>query len=113
MKKVGRLLVLGALAALLASCGGSTPSSPSDGGGTPTATSTVTLTSAGASPVAMSLAVQARQLGYHVTLAAPVADRAGEPDAHVIIDGFEPRYLGGITRSIVTLPVTFGSKATA
>lgn len=27
--------------------------------------------------------------------------------------GFEPRYLGGITRSIVTLPVTFGSKTTA
>ena len=30
----------------------------------------------GASPVAMSLAAQARQLGYHVTLAAPAADRA-------------------------------------
>ena len=28
----------------------------------------------GASPVAMSLAAQARQLGYHVTLAAPSAD---------------------------------------
>src|SRR6202795_5319334 len=28
----------------------------------------------GASPVAMSLAAQARQLGYHVTLAAPAAD---------------------------------------
>ena len=35
----------------------------------------------GASPVAMSLAAQARQLGYHVTLAAPAADLAGEPDA--------------------------------
>ena len=35
----------------------------------------------GASPVAMSLAAQARQLGYHVTLAAPAADRAAEPDA--------------------------------
>ena len=31
----------------------------------------------GASPVAMSLAAQARQLGYHVTLAAPAADLAG------------------------------------
>ena len=30
----------------------------------------------GASPVAMSLAAQARQLGYHVTLAAPAADIA-------------------------------------
>ena len=43
----------------------------------------------GASPVAMSLAAQARQLGYHVTLAAPAADRAAEPDAHVIVDGFD------------------------
>jgi len=55
----------------------------------------------GASPVAMSLAVQARQLGYHVTLAAPAADRAGEPDAHVIIDGFEPRYLNDARRFVV------------
>ena len=44
----------------------------------------------GASPVAMSLAAQARQLGYHVTLAAPAADLAAEPDAHVIVDGFAP-----------------------
>ena len=55
----------------------------------------------GASPVAMSLAAQARQLGYHVTLAAPAADRAGEPDAHVIIDGFEPRYLNDARRFVV------------
>jgi xanthine dehydrogenase accessory factor len=55
----------------------------------------------GASPVAMSLAAQARQLGYHVTLAAPAADRAGEPDAHVVIDGFEPRYLNDARRFVV------------
>ena len=55
----------------------------------------------GASPVAMSLAAQARPLGYHVTLAAPAADRAGEPDAHVIIDGFEPRYLNDARRFVV------------
>jgi len=55
----------------------------------------------GASPVAMSLAAQARQLGYHVTLAAPAADRAGEPDAPVIIDGFEPRYLNDARRFVV------------
>jgi xanthine dehydrogenase accessory factor len=55
----------------------------------------------GASPVAMSLAAQARQLGYHVTLAAPAADRAGEPEAHVIIDGFEPRYLNDARRFVV------------
>jgi xanthine dehydrogenase accessory factor len=55
----------------------------------------------GASPVAMSLAGQARQLGYHVTIAAPAADRASEPDAHVIIDGFEPRYLNDARRFVV------------
>jgi xanthine dehydrogenase accessory factor len=55
----------------------------------------------GASPVATSLAAQARQLGYHVTLAAPAADRAGEPDAHVVIDGFEPRYLNDARRFVV------------
>jgi xanthine dehydrogenase accessory factor len=55
----------------------------------------------GASPVAMSLAEQARQLGYHVTLAAPAADLAAEPDAHVVIDGFEPRYLNDARRFIV------------
>jgi len=55
----------------------------------------------GASPVAMSLATQARQLGYHITLAAPAADRAGEPDAHVIIDGFELRYLNDARRFVV------------
>jgi xanthine dehydrogenase accessory factor len=55
----------------------------------------------GASPVAMSLAAQARQLGYHVTLAAPAADRAGKPDAHVIVDGFEPRYLNDARRFVV------------
>jgi xanthine dehydrogenase accessory factor len=42
----------------------------------------------GASPVAVSLAAQARQLGYHVTLAAPAADVVTTPDADVVIDGF-------------------------
>jgi xanthine dehydrogenase accessory factor len=55
----------------------------------------------GASPVAMSLAAQARQLGYHVTLAAPAADVASEPDAHVIVDGFRPGFLNAARRFIV------------
>jgi xanthine dehydrogenase accessory factor len=55
----------------------------------------------GASPVAMSLAEQARQLGYHVTLAAPAADVAAEPDAHIVIDGFQPRYLNDARRFVV------------
>jgi xanthine dehydrogenase accessory factor len=55
----------------------------------------------GASPVAMSLAEQARQLGYHVTLAAPAADLSAEPDADVIIDGFQPHYLNDARRFVV------------
>ncbi len=55
----------------------------------------------GASPVAMSLAGQARQLGYHVTIAAPAADRVSEPDAHVTIDGFDLRYLNDARRFVV------------
>jgi xanthine dehydrogenase accessory factor len=42
----------------------------------------------GASPVAISLATQARQLGYHVTVAAPSADLTTAPDADMLIDGF-------------------------
>jgi xanthine dehydrogenase accessory factor len=42
----------------------------------------------GASPVALSLAAQARGLGYHVTLAAPAADRPAGTDADRLIDGF-------------------------
>jgi len=65
----------------------------------------------GASPVAMSLAAQARQLGYHVMLAAPAADRAGEPDAHVIIDGFEPRHLNDARRFVVVSTQGKGDEA--
>jgi xanthine dehydrogenase accessory factor len=42
----------------------------------------------GASPVALSLATQARPLGYHVTLAAHQADRPAAVDADALIDGF-------------------------
>src|SRR6201992_2566140 len=42
----------------------------------------------GASPVALSLATQARRLGYHVTLAAPAADLVSPPEADMLIDGF-------------------------
>jgi xanthine dehydrogenase accessory factor len=42
----------------------------------------------GVSPVALSLAAQARQLGYHVTLAAPAADVTAPPDADLLIDGY-------------------------
>jgi xanthine dehydrogenase accessory factor len=50
----------------------------------------------GASPVAMSLAAQARQLGYHVTLAAPAGDLVAVPDTDTLVDGFT---LGELTQA--------------
>jgi xanthine dehydrogenase accessory factor len=50
----------------------------------------------GASPVAMSLATQARQLGYHVTLAAPSADLVVIPDTDTLVDGYT---LGELTQT--------------
>lgn len=55
----------------------------------------------GASPVALSLAAQARQLGYHVTLAAPASDLIVPPDADVIFDGFELKDLHQARRFVV------------
>ncbi|WP_432347141.1 XdhC/CoxI family protein [Shinella yambaruensis] len=42
----------------------------------------------GASPVAIAVVEQAALLGFHVTLAAPAADRAAPPMADVVVDGF-------------------------
>lgn len=55
----------------------------------------------GASPVAMSLASQARQLGYHVTLAAPASDLSVVPDADALVDGFALGELHHAKRFIV------------
>lgn len=65
----------------------------------------------GASPVALSLVSQARQLGYHVTLSAPAADLTAEPDAHVIVDGFVPRYLNEARRFVVVSTQGKGDEA--
>ena len=65
----------------------------------------------GASPVALSLAAQAGQLGYHVTLAAPAADLAARPDAHVVVDGFEPGNLSGARRFVVVSTQGRGDEA--
>ena len=65
----------------------------------------------GASPVALSLAAQARPLGYHVTLAAPAADLLSEPDAHVIIDGFAPHHLNDARRFVVVSTQGKGDEA--
>jgi plastocyanin len=62
MWNVRRVLALGTLTTLLSGCGGSTPSSPSGGGGTPTPATTITLTSAGVSPVAISVSQGTRVL---------------------------------------------------
>jgi xanthine dehydrogenase accessory factor len=65
----------------------------------------------GASPVALSLAAQARQLGYHVTLAAPASDVVGRPDADVVIDGFEPGGLNEARRFVVVSTQGKGDEA--
>src|SRR5260221_2001074 len=65
----------------------------------------------GASPVAMSLAVQARQLGYHVTLAAPSGDLVAVPDADVLVDGFAPGELHHARRLLVVSPPDQGEEA--
>ena len=65
----------------------------------------------GASPVALSLATQARTLGYHVTLAAPVADVTAEPDADAVVDGFVPRCLNEARRFVVVSTQGKGDEA--
>ncbi len=65
----------------------------------------------GASPVALSLAAQARRLGYHVTLAAPAADLAAAADADVVVDGFEPRDLNNARRFVVVSTQGKGDEA--
>jgi xanthine dehydrogenase accessory factor len=65
----------------------------------------------GASPVALSLAAQARVLGYHVTFAAPAADLAAAPDAHVIVDSFAPRHLNEARRFVVVSTQGKGDEA--
>lgn len=55
----------------------------------------------GASPVAVSLAAQARTLGYHVTIAAPAADFIEAPDVDVQVDGFQPSNLNDTRHFVV------------
>jgi xanthine dehydrogenase accessory factor len=65
----------------------------------------------GASPVAMSLAAQARQLGYHVALAAPSADLVAAPDADLLIDSFELGELHPAKRFVVVSTQGRGDEA--
>jgi xanthine dehydrogenase accessory factor len=65
----------------------------------------------GASPVALSLAAQARTLGYHVTLAAPSADLTAPPDADAIIDGYQLGELNDAKRYVVVSTQGKGDEA--
>src|ERR1700759_5606242 len=65
----------------------------------------------GASPVALSLAAQARQLGYHVTVAVPAADLATPPDADLLLDGFALGELHQAKRFVVVSTQGKGDEA--
>jgi xanthine dehydrogenase accessory factor len=65
----------------------------------------------GASPVALSLAEQARQLGFHVTLAAPAADLPDVPDADLLIDGYLLDHLHQARRFVVVSTQGKGDEA--
>ena len=65
----------------------------------------------GGSPVALSLAAQARQLGYHVTVAVPAADLAETPDADILIDGFALGKLNQAKRFILVSTQGKGDEA--
>ncbi|MBI5132334.1 MAG: XdhC family protein [Rhodopseudomonas palustris] len=65
----------------------------------------------GGSPVAVSLATQARQLGYHVTLAAPAADRAAPAEADLSIDGYQLGELKPARRFVVVSTQGKGDEA--
>src|SRR6266576_2889401 len=58
-----RVAIAALIAALAVNCGGSSsPSGPDNSGGTPTASTTITLTSSGASPAAITVAPGTRVL---------------------------------------------------
>jgi len=65
----------------------------------------------GGSPVALSLATQARQLGYHVALAAPSADLPEAPDVDTLIDGFALPKLNEAKRFVVVSTQGKGDEA--
>jgi len=65
----------------------------------------------GVSPVALSLAAQARQLGYHVTVAAPAVDLSDTPDADTLIDGYQLGKLHEAKRFIVVSTQGRGDEA--
>jgi xanthine dehydrogenase accessory factor len=65
----------------------------------------------GASPVGLSLAAQARTLGYHVMLAAPSADLTASPDADTVIDSYQLGKLNEAKRFVVVSTQGKGDEA--
>ena len=65
----------------------------------------------GASPVALSLAAQARQLGYHVTLAAPASDLVAPPEVDMLIDSLSLGELHQAKRFVVVSTQGKGDEA--
>jgi len=65
----------------------------------------------GASPVALSLATQARPLGYHVTLAAPDADLVAPPEVDNLVNCFELSELHEAKRFVVVSTQGKGDEA--
>jgi len=65
----------------------------------------------GASPVALSLATQARPLGYHVTLAAPASDLVAPPEVDMLIDSFAMGELHQARRFVVVSTQGKGDEA--
>src|SRR6202521_315856 len=65
----------------------------------------------GSIPVALSLAIQARQLGYHVTVASPSADLPETPDADMLIDGYALGKLNQARRFVVVSTQGRGDEA--
>jgi xanthine dehydrogenase accessory factor len=65
----------------------------------------------GASPVAISLAEQARRFGFHVTLAAPAADLPDVPETDMLIDGYRLDHLHQARRFVVVSTQGKGDEA--
>src|SRR4029079_11243009 len=65
----------------------------------------------GASPVALSLAAQARVLGYHVTLAAPASDLVAAPEVDLLVDSFAPGEIHQARRFVVVSTQGKGDEA--
>ena len=58
-----------------------------------------------------STARAAHEHGYHVTLAAPVADLPEPPDADVVVDGYRPEHLHAARRFVVVATQGRGDEA--